>query len=349
MKFGVIISIKLYITTSLSNDIDTVKADLDELFYNINDSASVWEQGTITTSGNESSSAISIRTDVFLAKNIVEIGSVTGWKFMLYAWDATTGEFVGIYKNGNFVTTTNWLTGNLLIGDLQNYNLRVVARKTDGSDITPTDFTGIRLFVTVDNTLTKEFVPADAKETGNRIAKSLSVINAFSDAVDDLDNATFVYAYSEKQVIDISTPKTGFNASISNENTIALGANANYDTYYWFVEKDTKLYADATNVAYLAICIGTSPTVDDFVWSSESAATLPCASSYRVRKSEGNLPTADDPIILTKGDAVAITITAGATCPVFLWEKTNVAKVDTITANKVACDVQTSTVTIVGG
>ena len=66
MKFGVIISIKLYIKynliTSLSNDIDTVKADLVS-HKNGEDYLSItWERGSIDTSGNDVASNTSIRT-----------------------------------------------------------------------------------------------------------------------------------------------------------------------------------------------------------------------------------------------------------------------------------------------
>lgn len=160
--------------SDLAEDVDKLRADLDDLDDNINfsrlDSAdiSMWEQGVIAvTNGLRSPTQTRIRTQYI--STVFSASAAIGYQFGVYVYD-TDDIYIGVYDGTNIKTnvqSTPWLsTVNLLA--LKNYNIKLCAKKTDGTNISPADAVNIVFLFVTDATLSHAGIPADAAVVGEQ-------------------------------------------------------------------------------------------------------------------------------------------------------------------------------------
>ena len=331
-----------------------IDAEVDELQSAFNSNkvsyidASLFEQGNINSSGDNNTSSNAIRTIDKISPSCFAFETLDSYRAIIHGYDGTT--YKGIWNGTTFVAGTNvYFKGYNVLPVDTGYQYRVVLwAPTSSTAIIPSEGNKIKFYDATDITFTKNGKSADAKATGDKITSIKTELNAANNEIDNLDKATFVYAFSQKDITQIATKLEGFSGAISGNN-VAIAQVTGYDTYYFYAEKDTKLYINASDVAYAAICVGANPSAE--TWGAGNTSLIvTCTSAYRKRKSgqTNDLPTEEEPLIIDKGSFISITLTATKTCPVFLWEKTSTAKIDNIIASGVLCNVQSDTVTITG-
>lgn len=172
------------------------------------------------------------------------------------------------------------------------------------------------------------------------------VENRVDSAESDLYGIIGVGDYVEKAWGTYGTLQAGRSAgAYPLQNLISEAYNASYDSYYIVVSHDTKFYVNATNIPYYALCIGENATGE---WYEGENNTLlhACNSAYRVRKSENNLPTANNPIIVPSGGIIVATVTAGASPSIFVFEEVEEEK--QVKIGKIYCKKDSGSVTIAG-
>lgn len=113
-----------------------------------------------------------VRTGTYLPDDIKYLSSTNDYEFLVYAYQKN-GTYVGaLDANGN------WTTNSVDVVYVQsfvfpgNYKYRIVLRRTDNSQLGVREwFTALTMYVATDASLTKHGTPADAYETGKRIAE----------------------------------------------------------------------------------------------------------------------------------------------------------------------------------
>ena len=165
--------------------------------------------------------------------------------------------------------------------------------------------------VQIDDTLTQSGKAADAKATGDELSSLNNTIYGLKTTG----------SYTEKSWASYGTLQVGRTATAyPATNLISEASNSSYDSYYIVVNKETKLYVDASNINYYALCVGANASGD---WYEGASNTLlhACDSPYRVRKSDHNLPSVENPIIVPEGGIIVATVTAGTSPSVFIYEE----------------------------
>ena len=176
-----------------------------------------------------------------------------------------------------------------------------------------------------------------------------TALSALGDEIGDVEAALYdgVAVYKEKALSTFCTKLTGYNftpGTYQSKASVAGGPNANYDTYYIFLTKNTKLYIDASDIAYYSMTYGVNCDDDEFTYSEGNQSyVVTCESSARLRKSDNNLPTKENPFTANSGTVLAFTVTKETTPKVFIEEEEELFDVGRVIAN-----VQTSKVTLKG-
>lgn len=156
----------------------------------------------------------------------------------------------------------------------------------------------------LDTSLTQSGQAADAKATGDAIENGIEDVteqlNDLTDLIFDTDVSCKVNAIPGATYVQGSANAGGGYIPIQNLTT--------YDTYYKVLDKDSVVWFDSPQTAYVAFTYGTNYTGSEIV---SNILRLNCSNSVRYRKSESNLPTAENPLTIPAGSVVAITLTAG--------------------------------------
>ena len=155
----------------IGDDLSALKSAITE-----NKTYADWESGGLNpANGGNTTNAARIRLTKYVGinNNIPNALALTGYEFSIFAWNNSTGAYVGMYTTGNvFATsgTAKWV-GSFDFAAYPGYKFRVVLRNavTTTASISTSEATNcvfsINRFDT-DETLTKEHVAADAKKTG---------------------------------------------------------------------------------------------------------------------------------------------------------------------------------------
>lgn len=96
--------------------------------------------------------------------------------------------------------------------------------------------------------------------------------------------------------------RTGTSVEPNPQNGANFSTNANYDSYYFYTSKQMTAWVVDNGTAYIAITVVEGA-------GAFSNNIIPGTSSYRKRKSESNLPTQQNPLIIPAGSAVIFTAT----------------------------------------
>ena len=115
--------------------------------------------------------------------------------------------------------------------------------------------------------------------------------------------------------------RTGFTggAQTSGKVGIKLTVNSNYDSYYIVTNKPIAIAFNNPTVAYLAMCVAENYT--GIETDSANNLYLRGDNPQRYRKSDGTLPTLDDPLTVPAGAVISFSMKAGAMETVYGFEE----------------------------
>ena len=253
-------------------------SDLKTVFTEIStkniDNTNGWTVGTLKAAdGTTSTSSTRIRTNNFVSvdDSVFGIKTKTGYDFLVYAWNKTSGNYIGCMHIGSVYGTS--------ISDLLWLNeyyfdptckYKVILRNADNPSATMTAAEASNcLYVVraIDKTLAIEGQAADAKKTGDEINVLKSSLFNFADipgdslvVPGDFTNTTNVSYSTDAQTgeITVTCTGTGSYSCLQTETTWASGKLIPGKTYI--------LHANATKVSgspNMRIAIrGTSATAD---------------------------------------------------------------------------------------
>lgn len=166
-------------TGQIQTDISELKSDINNLYIIANP---IMEQGGLLASnGNPLESNARIRTTYFV-KN-VRLSATNGYEFLVCKY-SDNFTYVGCW-NG---------TGYGMISDeaqyvrdfeLDNNNYKIVLKKTDETNLSPTDNENLKLLIATDKTLKIENKIADAKICGDKFNNFGKVLTGKTDDVID--------------------------------------------------------------------------------------------------------------------------------------------------------------------
>lgn len=204
--------------TELSDGVSDLKSALNNFTFDANYDSTLWGDGGISSkTGQDAPTTTRIRTTSYLSKGVKWIEPKDGYMYALYAYNS--GTFVGIYNGAGFVTgSIPFQTTKINLDTLADYDLRVVAAKTDSSKITRAEgINSVVWYSTTDSTLSYPYVPADAKAVGlfKRSTKINPVLQfmcrdgrAVSEVPPDSVYAIKATAENEYDIIRFSVTKT---------------------------------------------------------------------------------------------------------------------------------------------
>ena len=169
-------------------------------------------------------------------------------------------------------------------------------------------------------------------EVGDQYEHIVEVSNSIDDVKSDLYGSASHYV--ETNLSSFCTKYSGYNFAPGTQDSVPAvsGApNSSFDSYCIFVPKNTTLYIDASLITYYSCTIGVNPVEQEFThYPASNAYIVKCETSSRVRKSEGNLPSAANPLTVNAGTVLAFTVTAGTTPKVFLLTDKDELAVDRV-------------------
>ena len=331
------------VANNLEGEVTELKSALNPLYYSYSDTT-IWKQGSINTSnGTESVNTNRIITKSYINNLTCFLEVLTGYKVLIYGWNSSN-VYQGCWTGSEFSksTTTKFSAGKIDITGIKSYKIRLGLEKSPEATTVESDATNLIFLQNVDETLSLSGIPADAKMVGDNFAEVKNAIQPMQSSVKAIEKIVYYWDYAET-VLSTLTKKEGYVTSASGTN-VAFTANATYDSYYFYAEEDTRIYIDPGTVAYVSIMYGTNPT-GEIDWTAVTPIAY-CDSAVRYRKSDNNLPTRDTPMTVAKGTLIAVSVTAGKTCPLYIYENTHIPKESS--AANVYVDVQSSSVTITG-
>lgn len=160
-------------------------------------------------------------------------------------------------------------------------------------------------------------------------------IEELTDDIEELEynvealNAAKAEVFTEVQIgtkvneIAGMTRQTGIATAAANY--ININTSSGFDTYYKVVEKKTILWFEDISSNYVALVYGINYTSTS---TSETYTRLYCSDSVRLRASDNNLPTRENPVTIPAGGCYAVNVTAGGQDLVYGLETELVVKTD---------------------
>lgn len=215
---------------------------------------SLWEKGGYSTTGTYKANNV-LRVSSYLSDSIGFITTETGYIIYILAYDEAD-NFIGFWNGTEISETSAWLTKTDLTGT-DDYNLRMMIKRTDGADLTVEEAENIHFYNKLTNTLN------NLSETVNLIAPKI---------MGDL-NSTSLWE------------RGGINASGTYKATNRLRTIG-------YVPTDTRLIYAENNYKFFAIAFDAA---DNFVgfWNGVSVAETskdlyyfvptPLLSQYKIK------------------------------------------------------------------
>ena len=163
----------------------------------------------------------------------------------------------------------------------------------------------------------RKSIPADYTQLSDDVT-------GLKSAIDDIFDKETVPA-SIDEITGI-VKRAGFSggAQTSGRIGIKLTQNSNYDSYYIITNKPVAVAFNNPTVAYLAVCVVENYTG---IETDPSNNLYLCGDNpQRYRKSDGTLPTLNNPLNVPAGAAISFSITAGKTATVYGLEEKNAVK-----------------------
>lgn len=125
---------------------------------------------------------------------------------------------------------------------------------------------------------------------------------------DDLDALEDELTYEKTNAVVYTTSSSDWTKKagyISTQN--GWSESASYDSYYFTAEENCELYIAAEGVSYVQLCVYPSGAFGDTKYK-------------RYRTTDSNLPTSENPLVITAGTMVIYTVPHGATTPTLTTE-----------------------------
>ena len=144
----------------------------------------------------------------------------------------------------------------------------------------------------------------------------------FSELADDIfakENITVTKSIATQ----FDVVKLGYNINPPATTKIVLAPHASYDSYYFEVTEDLKLYFGSLS-ALSYVALGIVRNVSNIYTDSSQQIHIVGTSASRARKSENNMPTSSAPLTLNVGDICIVTIPTGTNAsnvPVYVVEE----------------------------
>ena len=166
---------------------------------------------------------------------------------------------------------------------------------------------------------------------------------------------TDVFAYTEQFVeTDVSTFSRKFehySGTVTAQN-VSLGVNNSYDSYAFYASADTEVYVN-TQLSYYALCIGSSPS-GDWRQNSQGGWLIDSTDNTRYRKSDSNLPDSENPLTISAGSLIVITVPTGEAHKIFVKKEIPEFSADfrgkiTKLINKITVEKTSSIITLTSG
>ena len=202
--------------SELSQDVTGLK---NALLYAANDT-SLFENGGISASSGANTATNAdkrLRTKTYLYAGIKRAEASAGYKYALFAYNAS-GVYQGAWNGTELIkTSTTWLTGETWLHTIGDYQFRIVAAKTDDGAVSPSDAANLLLYAAADQTLSKSGVPADAKAAGDQfqaLLKTASELAGFEGI-----EITASLTWTNQSSINLVTGGTEYN---NNQQTSQL-------------------------------------------------------------------------------------------------------------------------------
>lgn len=190
---------------------------------------------------------------------------------------------------------------------------------------------------------TLESIPADYSTLSGKVGENANRISKLKEDLGELDSRLSesiveiddnIFSKKEK-VTDVSLVDSRTKVSSTsaipyktvNATAISFANATGYDSYWFIVDKDADIYTKESDSMYYAFVHGVQyKGILDNGW-------VLCEQSTRYRKSDGNLPTEDSKLHVSKGDVLAFTFPKDKSGYIYSLEYTK--EVSAIFANKV--------------
>lgn len=143
-------------------------------------------------------------------------------------------------------------------------------------------------------------------------------------AIDDIFDKETVPASIDEITGIVKRAGYSGGAQTSGRIGIKLTQNSNYDSYYIITNKPVAVAFNNPTVAYLAVCVAENYT--GIETDPSNNLYLRGDNPQRYRKSDGTLPTLNNPLNVPAGAAISFSITAGKTETVYGLEEKNAVK-----------------------
>ena len=184
----------------------------------------------------------------------------------------------------------------------------------------------------LDDTLSKTGYAADAGAVGELKSDLGELDSRLSESIVEIDDN--IFSKKEKgtdvSLVDSRTKvssKSAIPYKSANAVAISFSDATAYDSYWFIVDKDADIYTKESDSMYYAFVHGVQyKGIIDNGW-------VLCEQSTRYRKSDGNLPTEDSKLHVSKGDVLAFTFPKDKSGYIYGLEYTK--EVSAIFANKV--------------
>lgn len=277
----------------LGDDVSDLKSAFNSLIET-EDNTNTWANGAFIVadgSTNNSQSRLRMNDFVSLSDNIIGFKAKTGYEFMVFAWDKSSGTYIGALKTSNTFlkddSANKWITEFLLAYN-PAYKFRVTLRNANStsSTLTINDASNCLYIVEkTDKSLSIDKVPADAKETGIAVGSNsvLRILDDVSYFIDETDARWTIADYT-------------YVNSTNGALVDASGESKHYKTYYATFEKAHSFYVE--NYGTGGYC---SIAIYNGVLNTSNFVAI-------YRASNNNLPTKESPLSVGTGVTIAVSI-----------------------------------------
>lgn len=229
---------------------------------------------------------------------------------------STNGVYaVGFYSDANNLGTSTWISGiQASVENLKQYAINnipngckavAICNKTE---LGTASFTGTSVYSKKIKDIEDRLKDVE-EDVDNAQTDIINLQYDFNGLNGEVIGNGYETEIEDITLIDGVTQKLGYNAAPENPTKITMSLLTRFDSYYYYLTSDADIWLVDAGQAYLSVCYvrDANPISGDSITGT---------SAGRLRKTDNNLPTSDNPLSLNAGDAVIVTVTAGYTVDV---------------------------------
>ena len=151
-----------------------------------------------------------------------------------------------------------------------------------------------------DTTLTVAGKAADAKATGDEIADVKSALSEIADR-------TSAFIHTDFRTVENVVGLTGYNMGTNGTTELRAMPLNLYNAYYLYASDDFDIYFDTTDIESVGFIDLSMIKNAQPITQSDTAYIVSGTDAVYYRKSDNNLPTAENPLHVPQGACVSIT------------------------------------------